>query len=86
MLQGDYFILMGLGGVFLLLGMGAYIWGRREQKSYDNSLATRTNDLREFVDHWPQRPQPGALKIGSRIAVIIGLLILVTGCIFWLLD
>jgi len=84
--QGDYFLLMGLGGVFLLLGVGAYIWGRREQKSYDDSLATRTDDLREFMEHWPPRPQPGALKVGGKIAVIISLLLIVTGFIFWLLD
>lgn len=83
--QGDYFILMGLGGVFLLLGIGVYIWGRREQKNYDDSLATR-NDLREFMEHWPPRPQPGALKIGGWIAIAIGLLILAAGGIFWLLD
>lgn len=84
--QGDYLILMGLGGVFLLLGVGAYIWGRREQKNYDDSLATRTNDLREFMEHWPPRPQPGALKVGGKIAIIISLLLIVTGFIFWLLD
>ncbi len=84
--QGDYFILMGLGGVFLLLGIGAYIWGSREQKSYDDSLATRTDDLREFMEHWPPRPQPGALKVGGKIAVIISLLLIITGFIFWLLD
>ena len=84
--QGDYFILMGFGVVFLLLGLGAYIWGRREQERYDNTLATRTTDLREFMEHWPPRPQPGALKVGSRIAFIIGLLTLITGGILWLLN
>lgn len=83
---GEYFILMIVGGVFLLLGVGAYFWGSREQKGYDDSLATRTDDLREFVAHWPPRPQLGAMKVGGKIAIIISLLLLVTGVIFWLID
>lgn len=84
--SGDYFILMGMGGVFLILGLAAIIWGKREEKGYYNSLAARTGDLREFMDRWPPRPQPGALKIGGWIAIAIGLLMLVTGVAFWLLD
>ena len=84
MLGGDCFILMGVGGVFLLLGVGAYFWGSREQRSYDDSLATRSDDLREFMEHWPPRPQLGAMKVGGKIAIIISLLLIVTGFIFWL--
>jgi len=71
-------MLMGMGGVFLLLGLAAIIWGRSEEKSYYNSLSTRL-DVREFLEHQPQRPQPGALKIGGWIAVAIGVLMIVAG-------
>ncbi len=81
--QHDWFVLMGMGGLFILLGLGATIWGRREEKSYYNSLSSRT-DTREFLEHWPQRPQFGALKIGGRIAMAIGVLIIVMGGAFWL--
>ena len=81
---GDYVILMALGGVFLVLGVGALIWGKREEKGYFDALATRTNDLREFVDHWPPRSQPGSLKVGGYIALAIGVLIVLTGLAFWL--
>ena len=79
----DCFILMGVGGLFLILGLAAIICGGREEKSYYNSLSTRS-DLREFVEHKPQRPQPGALKIGGWIAVTIGLLLLAAGVVLWL--
>ena len=79
----DWFILMGMGGLFILLGLAAIIWGKREEKSYYDSLSTRT-DAREFLEHQPQRPQPGALKIGGWIAVAVGLFILAMGGIIFL--
>ncbi len=79
----DWLILMGVGGLFILLGWATIFWGQREQKSYDNLLATR-DDLREFLQHWPERSEPGALKVGGWIAVAIGLLLLVLGAVFWL--
>lgn len=79
----DCFILMGLGGLFILLGLAGIIWGRREEKSYYDSLSTRP-DVREFLEHWPQRPEPGALKIGGWIAMALGLLMLAVGGAFLL--
>ena len=76
--QGDWFVLMGMGGLFVLLGLAAIIWGKSEEKSYYDSLSTRT-DLREFLEHTPQHPQPVALKIGGWIAVAVGLLMLAMG-------
>jgi len=74
----DWFILMGMGGLFILLGLAAIIWGKSEEKSYYDSLSTRP-DAREFLEHRPQRPQPVALKIGGWIAVAVGLLMLAMG-------
>ena len=79
----DFWILMGIGGVFILLGLAAIIWGKREEKSYYDSLSTRA-DLREYLEHWPQRPEPGALKVGGWIAITIGLLMLALGGGLWL--
>lgn len=84
--QGDYFILMGAGGLLILLGIAAIIWGWREEKGYFDTIATRTDDMREFMEHWPPRHQPGALKIGGWIAIAAGLLMLVAGVILWLLN
>jgi hypothetical protein len=82
--QGDWFILMGVGGGFIILGLLGILWGRHEEKSYFDSLAARP-DMREFMSHWPERPQPGALRIGGWIATAIGLVMLVVGIVFWLL-
>ena len=76
---------MGMGGLFVLLGLAAMIWGRSEEKSYYDSLTGRP-DTREFLEHWPQRPQFGALKIGGWIAIPIGLLMIIIGGIFWLVG
>ena len=81
--QNDLFTLMGIGGLFILLGLAAIIWGKREEKSYYDSLANR-HDQREFLEHWPPRPQFGALKTGGLIATAIGVLLVVMGGAFWL--
>ena len=77
----DWFILMVMGGLFILLGLGVIFWGKREEKRYFNSLSTRS-DVREYLEHWPQRPEPGALKIGGWIAITIGLCMLALGVAF----
>ena len=81
---GDCFILMAVGGGFIILGLVGIIWGRHEEKSYFESLTSRP-DLREFMAHWPERPQPGAVRTGGWIAIAVGLLLLVAGIILWLL-
>ena len=81
--QSSLIILMAMGGLFILLGLGAMIWDKREEKGYYDSISDRP-DSREFLEHWPQRPQFGALKIGGWIAIAIGVLMLVIGVAFWL--
>ncbi len=78
MSHGDWFILMGMGGVFILLGIIAFFRGKREEKSYYNAISTRF-DVREFLEHAPKRPEPGALKIGGWIAMAVGLILIVIG-------
>ena len=81
--QGEQFILIGIGVLFILLGLATIIWGKREEKSYYNSISTHP-DVREFLEHEPERPEPGALKIGGWIAMAIGLLMVVLGGAFLL--
>ena len=81
--QSSLVIIMVLGGLFVLLGLGAIIWGRSEEKSYYNSLSAHP-DVREFLEHRPQHPQPVALKIGGWIAVAVGLFMLAMGGIILL--
>ena len=84
MLQGEWVILLVVCGVFIILGLASVFWGKREEKNYFDTIATRTDDLREFMEHWPQRPQPGALKIGGWIAITIGVILLAVGAVLWL--
>ena len=83
MSQHDLFVLIGMGGSFILLGLAAIIWDRSEEKRHYDSLSTRP-DTREFLERWPERPQFGALKIGGRIAIAIGVLMIVMAGAFWL--
>ena len=82
MLQADWFILMGVGGFFILLGLGAIIWDKREKKSYYNTISAH-KDVREYLVHQPERPELGALKIGGWIAIAIGLVMITVGGVFW---
>lgn len=81
--DGDCFILMGIGGFFLVLGVITVVLGKSEEKGYYDSLSNRA-DVREYLEHWPERPEPGALKIGGWIAIAIGLVMLIIGGAFWL--
>ncbi len=83
--QRDWLILLGVGFLFLLLGIGSIVWGTSEEKSYYSSISTRP-DVREFLERLPWRPEPGALRIGGRIAVAIGLLLLIIGGVLWLIH
>lgn len=83
MLHRDFFIMMSMGAVFVILGIGAIIWGRYEEKGYYDSLAT-CRDLREYLEHWPPRPGLGALKVGGWIAVAVGLFTLAISSAFLL--
>ncbi len=81
MVLQDWVVPVIIGGVIIILGLTAWIWGKREEKNYYEALATR-QDLREFFSRWPGRPEPGALKVGGWIAVAVGAVIALIGGIF----
>ncbi len=82
--QGDWYILIIAGGVFVVLGAIGLLWGRHEEKRIFEALAQQT-DLREFSLEHVETPQPGALKIGGWIAGALGVLMIVIGLILWLI-
>ena len=80
--MSGWVILAIAGSVFIVLGIISLLWGRYEQKQMDEALTTHT-DVREFISHWPERPQPGALKAGGWIALSLGILMVIIGLIAW---
>ncbi len=85
MLEQEWMLVLLLGVVFVILGLVTILWGRREEKSYFEAISSRP-DVREYLNHWPQRPEPGALKIGGWIALILGILLMAAGGLLYLLD
>ena len=81
--HSDCFIIMGIGGFFVLLGIILILWGKFERRGYYDSIAAR-GDAREFLEHWPERPRLGAGKIGGWVALAVGVVLVVTGGAFWL--
>jgi len=74
-----------VAGGLLLFGIALIIWGKKEEKNYYNSLTSRV-DLREFFSRWPPRPQPGALKVGGWISIIVSLVLAGIGWLLWYLQ
>jgi len=74
----DNFIIMGMGGFFLILAIIFFLWARGEERGLNYGLSQR-RDLREFLTRWPMRVEPGALRVGGWLSVIIGLLLIIIG-------
>ena len=79
----DLLIVIILGGIFILIGVVAFLWGKNEEKEYYKAISTRS-DVREYMEHTPERPEPGGLKVGGIIAFFLGLFMLILGGAFWL--
>jgi len=79
----DSYIMMGLGGFFALLGLLAFLQARQEERGYYDALSKR-RDLREFLTHLPNIIEPGALRIGGLILIVVGLVLVTIGGVFLL--
>ena len=74
----DGWILIGLGVLFIALGIATFIWGQKELVAYYEGITRRT-DVREFLERSPLRPEPEALKIGGVIMGVVGLALVLFG-------
>ena len=83
MTSSEYIIPMGIGGFFVLLGIILIALGKGEEKSYYDSLASRS-DVREFMEHWPERPRVGSVKIGGWVSLAVGLVTIAISGALWI--
>lgn len=83
--QREWLILMVVGGLFIFLGLGGIIAGSREERGYYDSLSRRF-DVREYLEHWPERPALRALIIGGWIALALGIIMVASGGALWFLG
>jgi nitrogen fixation-related uncharacterized protein len=79
----DLYIMIIIGVVFLVLGILGFFWGRKEEISWYGTVSKRV-DVREFVDHSPGRPEPNALRVGGKICIAIGIVLLLISLGFYL--
>lgn len=73
--------MMGVGGFFLFLSLIFFLWAGREERSLTDALVQRS-DLRDFVTGWPMRIGPDSIRVGGRIFIILGIVVLILGIIF----
>ena len=84
-MAGIWWLPVIVGAVIFVLGIGSVIWGHREEQNYYDSMTGRF-DLREFFSRWPPRPEPGALKVGGWIAIVVGIVTAGFGLLLYLLN
>jgi hypothetical protein len=79
----DILIIFIIAGIFLFLGLIGFLWSRREEGAWWGSVAEHV-DVREFFDHTPGRPEPNSLRIGGKISIAVGIVLLLFGVGFYI--
>lgn len=81
MLHRDLYIMLIIGGVFIVLGILGFIWSKLEESSWYSAVSTRI-DVREFID---RSHEHNALRTGGTICIAIGivLLLVTAGFFIW---
>lgn len=84
--SASYQAILGMGGFFVLLGIILIIWNKREREGYYNSILLTRKDIKESLTHDPDRPWLHAWRVGGKISLIIGIMLLIIGGILWLVT
>jgi hypothetical protein len=79
----SYQVILGMGGFFVFLGIIFILWNRREKNKYYNSILLTRRDIKETITHEHERFWLQAWKIGGRISLIVGIVLLIIGVILW---
>jgi len=81
----DYQAILGLGIFFIVFGLASLFWDRRERNAYYNSQLTK-KDVKEFITHEPERRWLNAWRIGGRISLILGILLIIAAGVLRLIS
>lgn len=81
----SYQIILGMGGFFVLLGIIFILGNKREKKRYYNSILLTRRDIQETITREHERFWLHAWRIGGRISIIVGIVLLIIGGILWFL-
>ncbi len=76
----DSYIVMGIGGLFILLGLIIILWARHKQKGYGDVLSRR-EELRSFLGYWPDFILPSELRTGGWVSTVIGAALIILGIV-----
>ena len=79
----SYQIILGMGGFFVLLGIVFMLANRREKRKYYNSILLTQRDIKETITHEHERFWLQAWQIGGWISLIVGIVLVIIGAIFW---
>ena len=80
-----YDALLKLGGFFVVLGIIFILGNRRERRKYYNSILLTRRDIKECFTHEPERSWLNAWRVGGRISIVLGVLLLAAAGVLWLI-
>ncbi len=80
----DSYIVMGIGALFVFLGLIVLLWARQKAKGYGDVLSRR-EELRSFLGYWPDFILPSELRTGGWVSIFIGAALIILGIVllFW---
>jgi uncharacterized membrane protein len=80
----DSYIIIGIGVLFLFLGLIIMLWAKQKAKGYGDVLSRR-EELRSFLGYWPEFILPRELRAGGWVSIFIGAALIILGIVllFW---
>ncbi len=69
----EFWITLGIGIFFVILGGIVFILGNKEEGSWYNSISDRV-DVREYLERDKAHPEPAALRIGGALCAAVGVI------------
>ena len=81
----SYQVILGMGGFFVFLGIIFILWNRKEKQRYYDSILLTRRDIKETITHEHERFWLHAWRIGGRLSLIVGIVLLIIGGILGLI-